>query len=154
MFGAAESDEKLLCFSLDRVKRVLSLPSHKYKEYEGDIEEVFEDIIGVTLYDDAPINKIYFWVSDFSKYYVETKPIHESQRNIPSEKENSFREKYPSLVGGKIFRIDCKYNYELIRELSSFGRDLLVLEPSEIQEKVWERISSMYHDYEKLKSAE
>lgn len=154
LFGAAESDEKLLCFSLDRVKRVLSLPSHKYKEYEGDIEEVFEDIIGVTLYDDAPINKIYFWVSDFSKDYVETKPIHESQRNIPSEKEKSFREKYPSLVGGKIFRIDCKYNYELIRELSSFGRDLLVLEPSEIQAKVWERISSMYHDYEKLKSAD
>ncbi len=106
------------------------------------------------MYDDAPVNKIYFWVSDFSKDYVETKPIHESQRNIPSEKDKSFRDKHPSLVGGKIFRIDCKYNYELIRELSSFGRDLLVLEPSEIQAKVWERISSMYHDYEKLKSAD
>ena len=152
LFGSAESDEKLLCFSLDRVSNIEALPSHKYKDYNGDIEEIFEDIIGVTLYEDEPLNKIYFWVSDASKDYVITKPIHESQRKVPAEKETDLRSRYQNLKGGKILRIDCKYNYELIRELSSFGKDLLVLEPDSIQNKVWERILAMYQDYEQLKS--
>ena len=151
LFAAAESDEKLLCFSLDRINSVNPLPSHKYIEYGEDINEVFDDIIGVTLYTDSPIYNIYIWVSDFSKDYVATKPLHDSQRNITGVKEEELRNANPQLKGGRFFRIDCKYNYELIRELSSFGKDLLVLEPSYIQDKVYERISGMYENYNELR---
>lgn len=151
LFAAAEVGEKLLCFSLDRINNMIGLPSHKYVDYNGDINEVFEDIVGVTLYDNATLYKIYFWVSDYSKDYVATKPIHESQRNIKGDKEEEFRIKYPILQGGRFFRIDCKYNYELERELTSFGKDLLVLEPSEVQDRIWGRINSMNQDYEKLR---
>lgn len=152
LFGSAEEDDKLLCFSLDRVNKMEPLPSHKYIDYQGDINEVFEDIIGVTLYENAPLQNIYFWVSDYSKDYVATKPIHESQRNIVGSKEEELRKQYPSLAGGRIFRIDCKENYELIRELTSFGKDLLVLEPRTIQSKVFERIRSINEEYEKLRT--
>ena len=47
------------------------------------------------------------------------------------------------LSGGMFFRIDCKENYELIRELSSFGENLIVVEPSIIQEKIIDRIDAM-----------
>ena len=152
LFAAAEDDEKMLCFGLDRIDKVVPLPSHKYVEYNGDLNERFEDIIGVTLFEDSPLYKIIFWVSDFSKDYVSTKPIHESQRHISDEVSNELLDRYPQLSGGGFFRIDCKYNYELIRELTSFGKDLLVLEPSFIQDKIWERISAMNNDYSKLRT--
>lgn len=152
VFGAIEDNEKLLRFSLDRIDKIVPLPSHKYVAYKGDINEVFEDIIGVTLFQDSPVYKILFWVSDVSKDYVATKPIHESQRNARETEISSLREKYPNLTNGRFFWIECKYNYELIRELTSFGRDLLVLEPPYIQNKIFERISSMNADYQKLRT--
>ena len=152
LFAAAEDDEKILCFGLDRIDKVVPLPSHKYVDYNGDLKERFEDIIGVTLFEDSPLYKIIFWVSDFSKDYVSTKPIHESQRHVSGEVAKELVDKFPQLSRGSFFRIDCKYNYELIRELTSFGKDLLVLEPSFIQDKIWERISAMNNDYSKLRT--
>lgn len=152
LFAAAESDSKLLCFALDRVDSVVSLPSHKFFDYDGDLDEVFEDIIGVTI-NSSPVHKIIFWVSDVSKDYVLTKPLHESQRNIYKQEETDLRSRYPMLSNGQFFRIDCKENYELIRELTSFGKELVVLSPTYIREKVIKRIGNMQEIYEKTNFA-
>lgn len=152
LFGAAEKDGKMLRFALDRIDRIVALPSHRFIDYDGDINELFDDIVGITLYDDALLYNIYIWVSDFSKDYIETKPIHDSQRYVGENKENAYRKEYPMLKGGKFYRIDCKVNYELIRELSSFGKDLLVIEPTAIQDMVWDRISAMTENYLKLRT--
>lgn len=61
LFGAAEEDDKLLRFALDRIDKIQTLPSHKYEDYDGDINEVFEDIVGITLYDDAVLYNIYIY---------------------------------------------------------------------------------------------
>ena len=151
--AAAEDDEKMLCFGLDRIDKVVPLPSHKYIEYDGDLNERFEDIIGVTLFEDSPVYPIIFWVSDFSKDYVLTKPIHDSQKKVNESKASSLREQYPSLNNGVFLQIDCRDNYELIRELASFGKDLIVLSPSVIQDKVWNRISSMNEEYLKIRNS-
>ncbi len=150
LFAAAETDGKLLCFGLDRIDRVVPLSSHTYIDYEGDINEEFEDIIGVTINRDSPLYTIIFWVSDESKDYVATKPLHESQRNVNGQCEEELRQKYPMLHGGRFFRIDCKENYELIRELTSFGKDLIVLSPNVIQEKIEKRIAKMMEFYNSL----
>ena len=152
LFAAAESDGKFLCFSLDRIDSVIPQTSHRYLEYEGDINERFEDIIGVTL-NDGPVLQIVFWVSDLSKDYVETKPLHESQKHIKVELEEKLKKEYPILRGGRFFQIDCIDNYELIRELSSFGKELLVLQPSSIREKVAKRVADMHEMYKKLATA-
>ena len=149
LFAAAESDEKFLCFALDRIDSVVPQPSHHYLEYEGDINEMFEDIIGVTI-NDGPILQIVFWVSDKSKDYVETKPLHESQKHIKTDVEEKLRDEHPILAGGKFFQIDCIENYELIRELSSFGKELIVLQPSSIREKVAKRVADMNEMYNRL----
>jgi predicted DNA-binding transcriptional regulator YafY len=77
--------------------------------------------------------------------------LHGSQKKISGEGETKLREKYPSLSGGAFFSIDCKRNYELIRELSSFGQNLLVLSPKEIQDEIIKEISQMFEKYSKLK---
>lgn len=145
---AAATDGKLLNFALDRIDKVVPLPAKKYKPYTGDLNERFEDIIGVTLYEERPLLEIVFWVSDRSKYYVATKPIHESQHWLRDEKESDLRQRYPKLRGGYFFSIECIENYELIRELTSFGADLVVLSPKEIRSKITEQIKAMGAHYE------
>ena len=82
------------------------------------------------------IKTILFWVSDRSKDYVATKPIHESQKHYRGDKEAEMRRQYPTLEGGAFFSIECVENYELIRELTSFGADLVVLSPEEVRRSV------------------
>ena len=126
---------------------MVPLPTHRYVEYNGDLNERFEDIIGVTLNEGKPLQTIVFWVSDQSKDYVATKPLHESQHNIRGEREGELRQQYPTLEGGRFFSIECIENYELIRELTSFGAELVVLLPSEIRMRISDLIGAMSQRY-------
>lgn len=150
LIAAAEDTGKILSFALDRMDKFVPLPARHYKEYDGDLNECFEDIIGVTLIEGNPLQTILFWVSDYSKDYVATKPLHESQRHHKGEKEKELRQQYPKLDGGAFFSIDCIENYELIRELSSFGKELLVLSPNDIQQKVRDRLTAQLQAYQAL----
>ncbi|MBO4654710.1 MAG: WYL domain-containing protein [Bacteroidales bacterium] len=151
LFGSAEDTGRLLNFRLDQIDQFDMLSSHRYIPYPGDLNERFEDIIGVSLYDDRPLQTIIFWVSDYSKNYVVTKPIHESQHPpFQWEKDEALRKQYPMLKGGAFFSIECIENYELIRELTSFGKDLVVLSPTNIQQKVKDYVAAQLQAYQSL----
>ena len=153
LLGAVYSDDKLINLALDRIVKCVPLPSYIYKEYDGDINDRFEDIVGVTLYEENPVEKILFWVSDRSKDYIETKPIHDSHTPCRGAKETELREKYPYLEGGAFYTIQCRKNYELIRELCSYGKDLLVLESDgDVKDEVEKRIREMNEEYDKLRT--
>jgi predicted DNA-binding transcriptional regulator YafY len=152
LIGAADIDKKILNFALDRIDKVEPLPEKKYAECPEDFYERFEDIVGVTLYDDRPVEHIIFWVSDSSKDYVSTKPIHESQIQYQGSEEFKLRNQYTNLQGGAFFSIACIRNYELIRDLCSFGKELLVLSSDgNIQDEIYNRICSMASEYVSLK---
>ena len=152
LLGAADSDKKILTFALDRIDDVAPQPEKKYEECSEDLYERFEDIVGVTLYEDRPIEHILGWVSDASKGYVDTKPIHGSYTPLKGESEVKLRNKYPQLEGGIFFTLDCIPNYELIRELCSYGKELVVLQPSSIQAEIYKRICEMNEKYSQLRT--
>lgn len=152
VLGAADEDNKILNFALDRIDQVEPLPEKKYRDCSEDLSDRFEDIVGVTLYEDRPIEHIVFWVSDFSKGYVETKPIHGSQTPIRGDMEQVLRTQHQSLEGGAFFSIDCICNYELIRELSSYGKSLLVIVPASIQVKIVLQIEGMLNIYKQIQN--
>ena len=147
LIGAADCDKKILNFALDRIDKVEPLLEKKYAECPEELYERFEDIVGVTLYEDRPVEHILFWVSDASKDYVATKPIHGSQTQIKGETEEKLRKQYTHLEGGALFSLDCIHNYELIRELWSFGSNLLVLDPSSIREIICMQINGLCERY-------
>lgn len=148
LLGAADSDKKILTFALDRIDKVVPLPERKYIPCPDDLAERFEDIVGVTLYEDRPVEHILCWVSDFSKDYVETKPLHGTQIALHGEVETQLRQQYSYLEGGAFYTIDCIKNYELIRLLCSFGKDLIVLQSDgTIVEDIPQRISDMNEKY-------
>lgn len=145
VIGAAE-DNKILNFCLDRIDDIIPLLSLPYKECKEDLEEWFDDVIGVSVYENNPVHDIKFWVSEAQKGYIENKPMHDSFTKINSE-EADLRKKYPNLGAGSFYRIRCKENYELIRELCSYGSDLVVVYPEEIREKVKTHINKMFNNY-------
>ena len=148
LLGAADSDHKILNFALDRIDKVEPLPEKKYIECPDDIYERFEDIVGVTLYEERQVEHIVCWVSEASKGYVNTKPIHESYTPFKGEKESQLHEQYPKLDGGLFFSIDCIPNFELIRELCSFGGNLIVLSPESIREDIMNRLIAHLEQYQ------
>jgi len=147
LLGAADSDKKILNFALDRIDQVEPLPEKRYLECPDDIYERFEDIVGVTLYEERQCEHILCWVSDSSKGYVDTKPMHESYTPYKGDKEIELHSLYPKLEGGLFFGINCIPNFELIRELCSFGGNLVVLSPDTIRNEIKNRLQEHLERY-------
>lgn len=148
LIGAADDTGKILTFALDRICTIEVLPGYEYRTMPEDFLERYEDIIGISYYEDRHIHKILFWVADTSAPYIETKPMHGSQITIKGESARLLREKYKVPSDGTIFSIECKDNYELIRELTSYGGNLKVLSPQIVVDQVKERIESMCRIYD------
>ena len=147
LLGAADSDHKILTFALDRIDEVEPLPEKKYAECPEELQERFENIVGVTLYEERKCEHILCWVNDSSKGYVDTKPMHESYTPYKGEKEIELHNLYPKLEGGMFFSIDCIPNFELIRELCSFGSNLVVLTPDTIRSEIRNRLQEHLEQY-------
>ena len=147
LIAAACDTGKILTFPLDRIDEFSISYIQKYISAPKDFDEYFEDIIGVTYNNDAPLEEVIFWVSDKSKDYVLTKPIHGSQILIRGSREVDLHAQYPKLLGGNYFRIKCRENYELIRELISFRPELIVVAPMHIVEKIEDRLKLMINYY-------
>ncbi len=142
--------DRILSFALDRIDRVEYTSGKSFKEPIEDFIERYEDIVGITFYEDKPVERILFWVSDLSVNYVSTKPIHGSQRHLSTIEQDKLHSQYSQLSDGSFFTIDCIENYELIRELSSFGAELIVLYPEHISKKVYGVAKEMTERYSSI----
>ena len=150
IIGGAYDTNRILNFSLDRITKVDYLPGYVYKSCEIDLEERFEEIIGVTFNENSPLYKVLLWVSDEVKGYIMTKPIHGSQIHIKGTRADKLHILYPHLSSGDFFTIECRENFELIRELTAWGEDLVVLSPILLRDKIVERINRMIDKYNAL----
>ena len=150
LIASACDTAKILTFALDRIDSFEENHRAQFRRAPDDLLERFEDIIGMTYNEDAKVEKIIFWVSDISKGYIKTKPIHDSLRCLTGYKDSILSKAYPHLQGGEVFRIDCTENYELIRELCSFGPELIVLEPAHIRNRIHERLNQMVANYDRI----
>ena len=147
ILGTTNNDGTILTFALDRIDKVEPLPEKKYKECHEDLNERFEDIVGITYHANRPVSHILFWCSNDAQDYVITKPLHGSQIQYHGEEEKRLHAQYSSLEGGSFFSIDCIENFELITLLCSYGQNLIVLEPTSVRDEVFNRISVMVDKY-------
>lgn len=146
IIGAAYDTGKILNFALDRIKSIEILPGYVYRHAPEDLMERYEEIIGITYKEEQPIYEIIFWVSESSAPYIRTKPLHGSQRELKGDKAAKIREDFSLPNGGTIFYIECRENYELIRELTSYT-ELKVLSPEPVIRLIKERIQNLYQNY-------
>jgi hypothetical protein len=73
--------------------------------------------------------------------------MHESYTPYKGDKEIELHSLYPKLEGGLFFGIDCIPNFELIRELCSFGGNLVVLSPDTIRKEIKNRLQEHLERY-------
>lgn len=127
IFGRTEQD-RLWNLGLDRIRNVYFEKGIAYKFNDlFDPETWFNDIVGVTKPDDAQVETVEFETSYLPFRYLETRPIHPSQRLLRQENDRF------------IFSLRVFLNYELVNELLRLGADLKVLGPPVLVDMVKER---------------
>lgn len=153
LIGYNHTAAKIYTFAFDRIKSLQVNTGHPYQPSSDELSERFDDIVGVTYYDEEPVEKIIFWVSPKAADYVATLPIHESQTPISGERADNLFNKFQYLSrDGQFFSIECKKNPELIKALCSRGENIVVVTPKPIVKEIVNRIKSMASAYSKCYS--
>lgn len=146
VFCGADDTGKILNFALDRVDDAIFKHGLDFKKCKEDLIDMFDEIIGVSFYEDKPCINIDFWVSEKSMLYLETNPPHDSLVRYAERENDTFHKRYPSLAGGHFYRITCRQNQELYKVLLSYGKDLVVLQP-DIRIEMKNIIKGMMENY-------
>lgn len=119
---------------LDRIKEIDSIHVPFIENtLIPNIEEYFEDVVGVTIPPENTIERVILRFSPHRFPYVEAKPIHGSQKIIDRE------------TG--IIRLELKLNNELESILLSFGNDVEVIEPQRLRNSIADNIKQSYEKY-------
>lgn len=132
---------------LDRIVSYEPLYEVPYKDCPLDLNERFDDIVGVTYYENRRMERILFAISNLSVNYIRTKPLHSSQTELPDEKQTEMHSKYPKLGDYVFFTLDCIPNYELLSLLYGYGKRLVVLTPKWLREEIRKEVQQQIENY-------
>ncbi|MDP3682439.1 MAG: WYL domain-containing protein [Ignavibacteria bacterium] len=135
LFGKSKEFEKLTVLPLDRISSLVSSGNPYQKNSDIDFHEYFEDVIGVTIRDGAEVEKIVLQVKSELLPYIETKPIHGSQ------KVKGIQDGYG------IVELNLIVNYELVSLLLSFGDGVTVLQPESLRSLIKMKIKGLNEKY-------
>lgn len=137
----------ILNFAIDRIDGFEPMPHIEYIEPSEELEERFDDIVGVTIYQDSQAESILLWVAKEQYPYIKTKPIHGSQREIKGERLAVLQERYAALGEGNFIELNCIVNYELEQLLMSFMDKVVVLYPKILSSEFKDKVSNLIKMY-------
>ena len=126
-----------LNLALDRVVCIEELTRTNFVKTEENWDEFFDDIIGVTIPENGKIEEMVLLFFGLSGKYIETKPIHGSQKS-----------KWIS-PGCLEVRLNLMINYEFEQLVLSYGENVKVSAPEHLVEKMKMRIRGMKELYER-----
>ncbi len=132
MIGFKEKSNDLRTYALDRVKALNILPG-KFKMPDLDPEELFSNVIGMTL-SKAPVRTVKLQTTPQQAKYFRALPLHPTQQE---ELNDSY----------SIFTYQLKLNYELVHEILGYGAAVKVLVPRELQLRVEEELKATLAQY-------
>jgi predicted DNA-binding transcriptional regulator YafY len=121
--------------ALDRISSVEVLTDEYHENHEIDWNEYFDNIIGVTKYDGAEDMSVVLHFAGESVKYVETKPIHETQRS----------RRLPD--GVLEVKLELLHNPELESVIMSFGENVRVVSPASLRDRIRERLKRALERY-------
>lgn len=132
LFGFNEDFKNITNCALDRILGIEELEIKFHKNDDHSFEEYFDDVVGVTVKHDAPVEKVLIKVSKEIWPYIESKPLHGSQRlNRKSETDI-------------VIELNVQINHELISMLFSYMDAIEVVAPKSLRER-FESISEILY---------
>ncbi len=124
LIGRIAGHDGLTVFALDRITG-LELTDQTFSPSETEsIKERFEEVIGVNLDDDFDCERVVIRVYGRQRAYVETLPLHKSQRLVRSDRESSD------------YELTLRPEYEFQRELLRLGPEAQVISPRWLREEI------------------
>lgn len=135
VFGKNDTSGFIINLALDRMVALKDCKKKFISNTEINFQEYFEDIIGVSLNNNATAEKITLKVSSLLYPYIKSKPIHGSQKVKEIGREYS------------IITLNLIPNYELESLILSFGEGMEVLTPQSLRTKIKERVNLMNKNY-------
>ncbi|GAB3513631.1 helix-turn-helix transcriptional regulator [Emticicia fontis] len=136
------SDQRIIHnLALDRIEKLCLDESTDY--IENDVygsETYYKDVIGVTVSTGAKVEEVTIFVAKAEAPYVETKPLHHSQKILERN------------ANGVILQINVQLNFELEKEILGFGEGMQVISPEGFRMRIHARIQKNAQNYETIKS--
>ena len=134
VFGWDEAGERLMNMALDRVVSILPSKGKYISNEHINFGEYFEDVVGVTVPEAEP-EIIEIMVDTKHWPYLETKPLHGSQKVLDKTK------------AGVRIQLELKVNYEMQALLLSYGDAIAVLKPAGLRKAMKERVRATRERY-------
>jgi predicted DNA-binding transcriptional regulator YafY len=134
LFGLnQENNNPFWNLALDRIEEIVPT-AEKYMFTDIDWDDYFYDIVGVTRFTDSKPIEIKLQCNPSILPYIETKPLHPSQKIERTGLQ-------------PIIRLKLIPNYEFESLILSYGENLTVIEPVEIRLKISDRIFVLRNSY-------
>lgn len=131
-----EGHNRMSIFPIDRIISIK--PSHvKFINTGIDMETYFDDVIGVTKDERVSAEDVLIRISHKRYPYLRTKPLHYSQKEIHSMKDET----------GIVIQIHVCINKELEAAILELGSDAEVLQPQRLRDSISTKIAELYAKY-------
>ncbi|GAB3938020.1 helix-turn-helix transcriptional regulator [Larkinella terrae] len=137
--GIRDEDEKqvIMHLALDRMLTVQPAPETDYKPNQTtDADRYYRDVIGVSVSENLRPIRIKLFVTRLHSPYVETKPLHHSQRTLERTPE------------GIVIELLVQHNFELEKEILGFGDGMIVLAPERLRLAIRQRLQAGLSAYD------
>ncbi len=135
VIGRSPHYDEIRTYCLDRIKG-LKITDETFKmDKDFNIGAYFEGGVGVLGFDTGDIERVVIKCKDYSRDYVETLPIHSSQKEIDRGEDYI------------TFEMNVRVNFELIQQLLMQVDQIEVLEPQSLRDKmarIGKRIMNMH----------
>jgi predicted DNA-binding transcriptional regulator YafY len=123
--------------ALDRMLAVRPAPDVDYIPNPGiDPDDYYRDVIGVSVSPQMRASQVKLFVTNLHAPYVETKPLHHSQRVLERTDD------------GMVILLRVQHNFELEKEILSFGDGIQVLEPPKLRRAILHRLKAGLRAYD------
>lgn len=136
LLGINNGYDNITNLPLDRIESVGTDNSIQYQENSNiDFAEYFEDVVGVSIPKDSPIENVVLKINKELFPYIETKPLHGSQTKI-GEDDNTVT-----------MKIQVYLNYELKKLLLSFGDGIEIISPQYLRGEIQQIAKNIVEKY-------
>lgn len=128
VLGKKKAAANFMMLALDRIVAVEQLPEDTIA-FEGDhLSNYFNDVIGATVNIGEEPQEVKLFVYGKHAPYVITKPLHHSQKVLERTHD------------GILISIHVQHNFELEKEILSFGDTMKVVLPHRLRSRIKERL--------------
>ncbi|MCO5275834.1 MAG: WYL domain-containing protein [Flavobacteriales bacterium] len=132
---------RLTNLALDRIQSLRPVQGEFLPNSAIDFSEYFEDVVGVTV-PEGSVENVELLVGGSLWPYIETKPLHGSQKVISRDE------------AGVRVKLQVKLNHELVALILSFGSDVEVLKPPTLRASMADHAKAAQCRYQKSKDHE